>query len=484
MRFTPTESLKTGMVLGKDIISPMHSVILTKGVVLSREHIQYLTDKGYLGAYVTSEDTADIEPEDHISRETLMESVNAVCSGDISELMSASRKIVSDLSNMEQLSIDLLDLRSYDEYTYRHSVNVAVYATAVAKYMGLSDKEQIQMAQAGICHDLGKRKIPPNILNKPGKLSDMEFAEIRNHPRYSYDILSKYHEISSVVRQAVLCHHENENGSGYPTGKDGSELSIHAKILHAVDVYDALISRKPYKNPYSTAEAYEYMMGGRGILFDIKVVDAMQMVIPAFPIATDVKLSTGEEAVVAEHTNNPLRPIVRIIGTDENVDLSKREFRNITLSIISSENAGYSGKVEKLNEYRSSVHETKHRILIVDDSVVSLRLTSAALSDNEDYELITLRSGMAAINYIKANGAVDLVIMDIEMPNMNGIAAVSSFREMGYLTLPVIFLTSNSFKETVEKCIGVGAKDYIVKPVIPVYLRERVAIALDETVER
>ncbi len=483
MRFIAAGSLKSGMILGRDIESPLHNIILKKGVVLNNEHIEYLNDRGYMGAYITSEDTVGIEPEEHISRKTLNEGVNAVSNADIDDLMSSSKRIVDDLSSMNQLSIDLLDLRSFDEYTYRHSVNVAVYATAVAKYMGMEGKELVQMAQAGLCHDLGKRKIPQNILNKPGRLSDIEFNEIKNHPRYSFDMLSKNHEIPSVVRQAVLCHHENENGSGYPTGKDGSELSLMAKILHAVDTYDALISKKPYKDPYTPAEAYEYMMGGRGILFDVQVIDAMKMVIPAYPIATDVRLSTGEEAVVVAHTKNPLRPIVRLIGENEELDLSKREFRNISLTAITGDSAGHPGRVEKLNEDRSSVKERKHKILIVDDSIVSLRQTTGALS-NEDYELVTLQSGMAAINFIKANGAVDLVIMDIEMPNMNGIAVVSSFREMGYTTMPVIFLTSNHFKETVEKCIEVRATDYIVKPVIPLYLKERVAIALDATLER
>lgn len=483
MRFTMTAALKPGMVLGRDIVSPLHSVILKQGAVLTNENILYLIQKGYLGAYVENEDTKGIAPEEHISQSTLSDGVKAVGNVDIKALMAAARQIVIDISNMKQLSIDLLDLRSYDEYTYRHSVNVAVYATAVAKYMGMTDAELIQMAQAGICHDLGKTKIPYEIINKPGRLTDAEFQEIKNHPRYSYDILFANKDISSMVRQAVLCHHENVNGSGYPAGKEGNELTTMAKILHAVDIYDALISKRPYKDPYTPAEAFEYMIGGRGILFDVDVVDAMKAVIPAYPIATDVRLSTGEDAVVIGHTREPLRPIVRVLGKNQDIDLTRSEFRNILITPISVLRAGRSGKVEKLNEDRSAVKERKTKIMLVDDSIISLRQTGAAL-ENEDYELIVLQSGMAAINYIKAKGAVDLVIMDIEMPKMNGIAAVAAFREMGYTDMPVIFLTSNAFKETVKRCIEVNAKDYIVKPVLPVYLRERVAIALDATLER
>ena len=483
MRFMVTGALKSGMVLGRDIVSPLHSVILKQGAVLTNENITYLAQKGYLGAYVDNDDTKGIVPEEHISQATLADSVKAVDTVDMKALMASARQIVIDISNMRQLSIDLLDLRSFDEYTYRHSVNVAVYATAVAKYMGMSQDELIQMAQAGICHDLGKTKISADIINKPGRLSDAEFKEIKNHPRYSYDILFANKDISSVVRQAVLCHHENVNGSGYPMGKDGSELSTMAKILHAVDIYDALISKRPYKDPYTPAEAFEYMIGGRGILFDVEVVDAMKEVIPAYPIATDVRLSTGEDAVVVGHTKEPMRPVVRILGKNVDIDLTRNEFKHILITPMSVLQAGRSGKVEKLNEDRSSVKERKTKIMLVDDSIISLRQTGAAL-ENDEYELIVLQSGMAAINYIKAKGAVDLVIMDIEMPKMNGIATVSAFREMGYTDMPVIFLTSNAFKETVKRCIEVDAKDYIVKPVLPVYLRERVAIALDATLER
>jgi len=483
MRFTMTSALEPGMVLGRDIVSPLHSVVLKKGVILTDDHISYLAGKGYLGAYVDNEYTKGIAPEEHISQDTLFKGVKAVDEVDINALMAAARQIVLDISGMKQLSIDLLDLRSYDEYTYRHSVNVAVYGTAVAKFMGMKQDELIQMAQAGICHDLGKTKIPFNIINKPGRLSDEEYKEVKNHPRYSYDILFANKDISSVVRQAVLYHHENVNGSGYPSGKEGSELTTMAKILHAVDIYDALISRRPYKEPYTPAEAFEYMVGGRGILFDVEVVDAMKQVIPAYPIATDVRLSTGEDAVVIAHSRDHMRPVVRIIGRNQDIDLSDHQFKDISITPISVINAGRTGRVEKLNEDRSSVKAKKTKIMLVDDSIVSLRQTEGAL-ENEGYELIVLQSGMAAMNYIKSKGAVDLVIMDIEMPRMNGIATVSAFREMGYHDMPVIFLTSNAFKETVKRCIEVNARDYIVKPVLPVYLRERVAIALDATLER
>lgn len=483
MRFLKAEALEPGMILGRDIVSPGQSFMLKKGVKLTREYVDYLNRKGYLGAYITEEENLDVEIEEPLSQNTLSESVKAVSEANISELMSSARHIVKDISNLKHLSIDLLDLRSFDEYTYRHSVNVAVYSVAIAKYMHLSDEELEQVALAGVCHDLGKRKIPTEIINKPGSLTDEEFNEIKNHPKYSYDLLQSNHEISPVVRQAVLCHHENENGSGYPTGKTGKDLNLLTKILHAADVYDALISRRPYKTPYTPLEAFEYLVGGEGILFSEKVVEAMRKVIPTYPIATDVILSTGEKAVVVAHTKDPLRPVVRVLGTNYNMDLSNAAYANVL--IVSSgvaDGAGFGG-VEELNEKRQTVKEKKINIMLVDDSIISLQSTSNALA-NEKYNIIALQSGFAAMNYIREQGIPDLIIMDIEMPHIDGIETVTAIREMGYTDVPIIFLTSNTSKETVIKCFSVHAKDYIAKPVLPVYLRERVAIALDASRER
>ena len=399
------------------------------------------------------------------------------------ELMMSARQIVADISKMKQLSIDVYDLRSFDDYTYHHSVNVAVYAVAVGIYMGLPEEELVWLSQAGICHDLGKQKISLDIINKPGRLTDDEYREIKNHPRYSYDIIKENRELSAPVKQAIICHHENENGSGYPYGKEGSEVSLITRILHAVDVYDALITRRPYKEPYAPVEAFEFLIGGIDILFNKEVVEAMQHVIPAYPLGTEVKLSSGEKAIVVAHTADHMRPVVRLISDKSLINLSKDI--NASIEIVSEHIASTdnTGAVERLNEDRQAVKARTPDIMLVDDSLLSLQQTEEALYV-ENYRVIPLQSGLAAINYIKKNGAPDLVIMDIEMPSMDGVTAVSTIRKMGYTDLPVIFLTSKNTREMVLKCREVDAKDYIIKPVRPAYLRARVAIALDASLER
>ena len=483
MRFVLSEDLEPGMVVAHDIISPGRVCMLKKGITLTAEYVAYLQNKGYLGAYIVDAMSDYICVEDPISFTTLTEGLKAVENTDIDGLMMSARQIVADIAKMKELSIDIFDLRAFDDYTYHHSVNVAVYAVAVGMFLGMSEEDLTQLSQAGICHDLGKQKIPIAVINKPGRLTDEEYAEIKKHSKYSYDILEHHPEISAAVKRAVICHHENENGSGYPFGKEGSEVSLMTKILHAVDVYDALITKRPYKDPYSPVEAFDYLMGGIGILFNEEVVEAMTHVIPAYPIGTELKLSTGEAALVVAHSGNPLRPVVRVIADRRLINLDEKENASIGIVLEHSAASDNTGEVERLNEQRQAVREQIHDIMVVDDSIISLKQTQKILSDG-NYRLIPLQSGAAAANFIRKNGAPDLVIMDIEMPGMDGVKTAAAIRAMGHKDLPMIFLTAKSDKETVLKCREVHAKDYIVKPVRPAYLRARVAIALDETLDR
>ncbi len=483
MRFVPANDLKEGMVLAWDIINPGKTFILKKGIVLTKDYIRHLREKGYLGAYIDDPDSAHIIPEESVSPDKIIDGIKSVENVDIEGIMSVSQGIVADMEARKTLSVEILDLRSFDDYTYHHSVNVAIFAVAVGKYIGLSSEELVMLAQAGLSHDLGKEKVPISILNKRGRLTDEELELIQNHPKYSYDILYENHEISAAVRQAVICHHENENGSGYPNRLTSERIPPMAKILHAVDVYDALITRRPYKEPYTPADALEYMMGGKGILFDEFVIDAMLKVIPPYPVATEVVLSNGQHAIVAQQTEDPYRPCVKIIGYETMYNLSKEEYKDIIIVASGIASLDHSRKVEKLNEDRNQGKEHTYKIMVVDDSAITLQQVNTILSP-EGYEMILLQSGIAAINYIREKGIPDLVIMDIEMPNMNGISTVSTIRKMGYDYLPVVFLTARGDKETVIKCIKVRAKDYIVKPVRPPYLKARIAIALNAGLER
>ncbi|MCR4673700.1 MAG: response regulator [Lachnospiraceae bacterium] len=483
MRFIAVGDLRPGMKLGRKIINRKHTSMLEKGVELNERLILRLKHNGYLGAYIADAFSDEVELEETVSEQVIEDGIDAVAEANIGSIINIAATLVEDISKLDNISVDMLDLRSFDDYTYHHSVNVAVYSVAVATRMGLPEEQIQEIAVAALCHDLGKSLIDPDIINKKDRLTDEEFAEIKRHPKYSYDMLYNNPMISPAVRQAVICHHENENGSGYPFGKLGDEIPFYAKIIHAVDVYDALTSRRPYKEPYAPVDALEYMIGGVNILFDAKVVETMQSVIPAYPPGMDVGLSNGEKGVVIAHTSQALRPRIKIYETGKEVDLSTdlryRMVFIIASGILMQESAE---GVEKLNEDRGTKKEGPKEIVVVDDSAISLGQTKAALED--DYHIITLESGLACLNYVKTKGVPDLLIMDIDMPVMDGMTTVEKLRQKQYKDLNVVFLTAIANKDTVIRCNQAGATDYILKPVNPIYLRERVKIALDKNLDR
>lgn len=477
MRFVPVKNLQAGMILGKDIISSRKSLMLKKGMQLSASQIIKLDEQGYMGAYISDTLSDDIEVQETIPQELFYEAIFAVKEENIDTMVDVATNIVYDITTQNEISINLIDLRSADDYTFHHSVNVAVYAVVVGKKLGLQEKELLHLSQAAICHDLGKLHIPDEILNKPGKLTDEEYDIIKNHPKMGFEILHDNDEISSIVRQAVLMHHENENGSGYPLGKEGSEIPFIAKIIHAVDVYDALTSKRAYKDPYQPIEAFEYLKGGKGVLFDESVVDAILEVIPAFPPGIEVVLSNGEQALVMSNTSNTMRPIIKMIEDQRIIDLSDNDdYRDVVIVKSGIMPLDYVSEIETLNENRSGVQNKKEIILVADENALSRNQMESILE--AEYTVISFPSGIELLRYLSKKPDASMVFLSYEMQMIDSITVAERVRKLGLKTIPIAFLASSCTREDVLRCRAVGAIDYIMKPLKPVYIQERVAIAL------
>ena len=146
-------------------------------------------------------------------------------------------------------------------------------AAAIAEEMGLS-KDQIEgIVVNGNLHDIGKTCVPSEILNKPGKLSDIEFALIKTHPQAGYEIVRDI-EFPWPVAEVLLQHHERMNGSGYPRGLDGEDILMEARIMAVADVVEAMASHRPYRPALGIDRAMEEIKQNRGILYDSDVVDS------------------------------------------------------------------------------------------------------------------------------------------------------------------------------------------------------------------
>ena len=165
-----------------------------------------------------------------------------------------------------------------DPYTAGHQKRVTELACAIARELGLS-KEQIEgLRLAGLIHDVGKIRVPGEILSNPGKLSELDFKMIETHPKVGYEILENI-EFPYPVAQIVLQHHERMDGSGYPAGLKGEEILIEARILAVADVVEAMASHRPYRPARGVDKALEEISKNKSILYDPQVVDACMKVL-------------------------------------------------------------------------------------------------------------------------------------------------------------------------------------------------------------
>lgn len=334
MRYINIEKVESGMVLAKEVFDDDGRVLLAANTILTKEYIIRLSIRGYQGVYIEDELSRGIQIDEVISIELRNEGAKAVKEGNIDSLKSIAKDIISQLLEKDKsISLDIKDLRTYDNYTYKHSVNVAVISTIIGIYLSYDEESLYELCLAALMHDIGKTKIDPGIINKPGRLSMMEYRIVQEHARYSYDILDENYLISARTKQAVLHHHENEDGTGYPDRLVGDEIPPYAKIIHVADVYDALTSKRPYKKPYALSEAIEYLMGGSNVLFDRKAVEAFLEAVPVYAKGIDVLMTNGERAIVVSNTSNPLRPIVRLVDSGKDIDLSNdKDYISVTIA--------------------------------------------------------------------------------------------------------------------------------------------------------
>ncbi len=309
----------------------------------------------------------------------------------------------SEMESMEQLrqmNMNIIRSLSYaidakDRYTRGHSQRVAEYSLAIAKRMGKSEEEQEVIYRAGLLHDVGKIRVPGSVINKPGKLTDEEFDQIRIHPVIGFHILR---DISRDERlgYGAKFHHERYDGTGYPNGLKGEDIPEIARIIGVADSYDAMASNRSYRNALPQDVVRQEIEKGKGKQFDPKIADIMLQMI------------------------------------------------------------------EEDKEYKMCQKESEDRnILVVDDEIMNIKMVGRIFKEIPTVHIISAMNRDETMSEL-ANNDIDMILLDLKMPEIDGFELFKIIREK--YNVPVVLMTADKSRETMEMIAELGIDDYITKP--------------------
>lgn len=341
MRLVPINSVREGTYLAKTIYNDNGRILLKEGVLLTNPLIKAIKGIGIFTLYIHDEYSSNmiddiIEPQLRQSAiKSVKETFNCLqkqlltSSNDnfgnsrnysrerdsyIKSITEVAENIMNEIIARRKILINLVDIKSLDNYTYQHSVNVAILSMILGIQLKLSRYELYTLCVGAMLHDIGKVFVDPQIVQKNDRLTDAEYIEMKQHTSRGYDYLKDSLDVSPVSRIIALQHHERPNGQGYPERRRDRDIHKLSKIVAIADVYDALTSDRTYRRAMSPNEALEYIMASGGSQFDYEMVCTFSKTIVPYPEGSIVCLSTGDIALVKDvNPRYVLRPRVRVI---------------------------------------------------------------------------------------------------------------------------------------------------------------------------
>ncbi|KPK88542.1 hypothetical protein AMJ80_10930 [bacterium SM23_31] len=378
MRRISIEILKPGMKLSLPIRDENHNLLLNRNVALTERYIQRLKNLGFQSIYIADPDLLDITHEDMISNRTRSmatkhlnytyreieniirnfknESIEKITTN----LRSKSVKKAFNNTDIHHITVKVVDniiddvvscavltglnpLKTHDNYTFNHSIEVAIVSIMIGKKLKLNARQLRELATGCLLHDVGKVFIPAHILNKPDKLSFYEFELVKEHPVLGYEMLRDY--IPIMPTQIAYQHHERQDGSGYPRGLIGynsikrsslkNQIAFYGEIVAIADVYDALISDRPYRTGLMHDRVLDIIKNCSHSHFNAEIVDKFLSIVPRYPVGSTCEITSGKYTgyhgvVVYLDENNLNIPKIRLLyDTNENrikpinIDLQK-----------------------------------------------------------------------------------------------------------------------------------------------------------------
>ena len=352
MEMKATLALKPGMVIGEDVLDHRGNLVLKKDTVLDKINIQKLNIASILCVNIlepedfkatyfekikvskTFEKFASLYNEYFLSYKNMMDLfVKENVPMDNGSLLNMVHKISDPFSKSKITILDMLAVYETTEqdFLYTHGVNVALICYYTAKWFKLTDEESDILTLCGFYYDIGKFKIPSNIINKRGKLTDEEFIMIKSHAMRGYMMVMNS-DIDIRIKAAVLMHHERCDGSGYPQGLTDEKIDKFAKIISILDAFDAMTSYRSYRAPLCPFKVIEiFEKDGLGkydtqfyLTFLARMVDEY--------IGKQVQLSDGQICSVVLINNQKLSKPMVMTADQKYIDLSKE--KNLSIEML------------------------------------------------------------------------------------------------------------------------------------------------------
>jgi len=324
MRLILIEELQEGMVLGEDIMGNYDILLASSGTIVTNEIIETLMkmDIKYVYVFHNIEDNGEafiINKEFFKEYFKVLDYFKNIYFDarigkeiNIVKLESVISKLVQSILKDSNIIGRLRKIKVNDLYTYKHSIDVCIISTVLGKWLGFNKQKIMDIAIAGLLHDIGKSKISNDILNKPNKLTEEEYEIIKNHPVNGYEIISSIDNVNYDILKGILQHHERIDGNGYPYGLKNEEIHIFAKIISIADVYDAMTSNRSYSNKLSPFKVAESIFKDSFGHLDPYIANTFLKNISQFYVGSKVRLNNGDIGeVVFTNKYDPYRPLIK-----------------------------------------------------------------------------------------------------------------------------------------------------------------------------
>lgn len=343
---TFVSDLVPGLEIGEAVVTEDGTVALSEGTVLTPSLIERLRQWGILTVHVRREDVEQPVIEE-LAEETLVPASKRIFAENYEATVHNLHKAFETMRYLKEVPVEAMRalaeesvcalaeapgalnhlhmMKGYDDYTYRHSLNVAIIAGLLGKWTGYGGTELRELILAGLLHDIGKAQIPLELLNKPGKLLMSEMELMKKHTTRGYNLVKERKDVPAGVVYGILQHHERMDGSGYPLGVVGAKIHPYARIVAIADIYDAMTAERSYQKSSSPFEVVQILVQEMFNKLDPEVCTVFLNNVRDYFVGNVVQLSDGRTAEVlyiAQFVG--AKPILRT-REGEFIDLEKRK---------------------------------------------------------------------------------------------------------------------------------------------------------------